>query len=590
MAPVARYTSHDGLLSDNVYSIHEDGYGDLWIGCMPPGQPGMAHWNRARNRIESFVRSPELLPSAVPSSFLDDDRGNLWIGFYGGGVVRYRDGHFSAVGADGGPKGIVNALYQDSQRRLWGSSTGTGIFQIKDVNSDHPSYSIFRTTADVGFGASYLYLLESSSNDDKFYAGATGVGVVEIDKNSGSARMFTRADGLAGEYLQAILRDRAGNLWFGMRQGLSFYRPSFSHIEPVPPVWITGVVAGNEKKSLSDVGDLTVKAGEILPAQNRIEIQVGSVSVRSPVRFQYRLEGASGGWSQPQEDRTFRFPSLRPGAYRFVVRALNRNDLPSSQTASVVFTILPPIWQRWWFETLAAITLLLLAYSAYRLRMQQLLAVERMRTRIASDLHDDIGAGLSRIAIHSEVLSQNSLGQPFSSAKKLETIASTARALTASMSDIVWAINPHRDHLEDLVSRMRAFALDVCGAQGIELMFEAPEGRVNPLLGADVRREILLIFKEAVNNTVRHSQATQLTIHLVMKHGNLLLSIHDNGRGFDPSGVNSGHGVWSMKQRAARIGAQLRLTSTPHRGTCIEIELLVRRRSRSSGRVTGPPV
>jgi signal transduction histidine kinase/ligand-binding sensor domain-containing protein len=589
MAPVARYSTLDGLPTDNIYSIYEDGHGDLWIGCMPPGRQGMARWNRTQNRIESFEHSPELSPSSVPSSFLDDDRGNLWIGFYGGGVVRYRYGHFSALGPDGGPKGIVDALYQDSQGRLWGSSTGAGIFEIKDFNSNHPSYSIFRTAADVGSGASYLYLLESSSNGDKLYAGVTGVGVIEIDKNSGSARMFTRADGLAGEYLQAILRDPAGNLWFGMTQGLSIYRPSFSHPEPVPPVWIAGVSTGDEKKLVSDVGDLTVKAGEISPAQNRIEIQVGSVSLRSPVRFQYRLEGASGGWSQPQEDRTFRFPNVRPGSYRFVVRALNRNNLPSSQTASVVFTILPPIWQRWWFETLAAIALLLLAYSAYRLRVRQLLAVERMRTRIASDLHDDIGAGLSQIAIHSEVLRQDSRGRPSASTQKLETIASTARALTASMSDIVWAINPRRDHLEDLVSRMRAFALDVCSAQGIELTFEAPEGGMNPLLATDARREILLIFKEAVNNAVRHSRATQLTIHLAMKHGSLLLSIHDNGSGFDPSGANSGHGVWSMKERAARIGAQLDITSTSREGTCIELELLVRRRSRSSAPVSGPP-
>jgi signal transduction histidine kinase/ligand-binding sensor domain-containing protein len=587
-APVARYTTHEGLPTDNIYSIYEDGHGDLWIGCMPPGQPGMARWNRAQNRIETFEHSPELPPSSVPSSFLDDNRGNLWMGFYGGGVVRYRDGHFSAVGADGGPKGIVEALYQDSQRRVWGSSTGAGIFEIKDLNSDHPSYSIFRTAADVGSSISSLDLLESSGSGDKLYAGATGVGVVEIDKISGSTRMFTRADGLAGEYLQAILRDPAGNLWFGMTQGLSIYRPSSSRSEPVPPVWITGVMAGEEKKAVSDLGDLTVKAGEISPAQNRIEIQVGSVSLHSPVRFQYRLEGASGGWSPPQDDRIFRFPSLRPGAYRFVVRALNRNDLPSSQMASVAFTILPPIWQRWWFEILAAIALLLLAYSAYRLRVRQLLAVERMRTRIASDLHDDIGAGLSQIAIHSEVLRQNFSGKPGVPTDKLAIIADTARELTASMSDIVWAINPRRDHLEDLISRMKAFALDVCGTQGVELIFVAPEEGVNPLLTTEVRRELLLIFKEAVNNVVRHAQCTRLTVTLTMKQGSLLLSIHDNGRGFIPSGAGGGHGIGSMKTRASRIGARFRLTSTIQQGTGVDIDLPLHQRSRSSTMVTGP--
>jgi signal transduction histidine kinase len=212
-----------------------------------------------------------------------------------------------------------------------------------------------------------------------------------------------------------------------------------------------------------------------------------------------------------------------------------------------------------------------------------------MRTRIASDLHDDIGAGLSQIALHSEVLRQNFSMQPGAPADRLETIASTARELTASMSDIVWAINPRRDHIEDLVFRMRAFALDLSSAQSVELVFEAPEEGMNTLVPTDVRREVLLIFKEALNNAVRHSQCTRMEIAIVMSHGKLVLSIHDNGLGFDPCRANRGHGVWSMKDRAARIGAELRLTSGPQQGTCIELELPVRWRPSRRSRFASPP-
>ena len=141
----------------------------------------------------------------------------------------------------------------------------------------------------------------------------------------------------------------------------------------------------------------------------------------------------------------------------------------------------------------------------YRYRVAQLVAIERVRTRIATDLHDDIGASLSQIAILSELARGEADTRP-ETANTLDRIATTSRELVESMGDIVWAINPKRDRVGDLLQRMRHFASDTFTGRNIDFTFRAPDAGRDLALAADVRREVLLIFKEAVNNIARHAQ------------------------------------------------------------------------------------
>jgi signal transduction histidine kinase len=298
------------------------------------------------------------------------------------------------------------------------------------------------------------------------------------------------------------------------------------------------------------------------------------------LRYQYRLEGTDADWSAPTEQRSVNYAQLAPGSYRFLVRAISQDGVASAEPAIIVFRILPPFWQRWWFLAVASLLVLLAVYSIYRYRVRRLIELERVRTRIATDLHDDIGSNLSRIAMLSEVMRQQK-GDNASINERLSLIAGISRETVDSMSDIVWAVNPAKDRLSDLSQRMRRVAGDLFAARNIELRFSAPDAETDVRLGADVRREVFLIFKEAVNNMLRHSQCTEANIEFRINRGVLLLRLSDNGKGFSPNGAGDGNGLSSMRLRAERLGGHLELISSGGVGTTIVLKLPLGRRARN---------
>ncbi len=217
-------------------------------------------------------------------------------------------------------------------------------------------------------------------------------------------------------------------------------------------------------------------------------------------------------------------------------------------------------------------------YAFERFRVARLLELERVRMRIATDLHDDIGAGLSRIAILSEVAHGRLGTGDLRGRDHMTTIASASRELLDSMSDIVWAINPQKEHLKDLIQRMRRFASDLLTGRNIAFHFRAPESEQDLKLSADMRREVFLIFKESVNNLARHSGATEAEIELRIDRRWLTLEIRDNGRGFDAdAGRGDGNGLMSMRERARRLGGELQIASSPGQGAAISLRAPIHR-------------
>ena len=288
------------------------------------------------------------------------------------------------------------------------------------------------------------------------------------------------------------------------------------------------------------------------------------------LRYQYKLDGVED-WSAPTAQRSVDFANLSAGKYSFFVRAINADGIVSATPASVSFRVAAPVYRRWWFVALSLLALGGLAYAAYRYRVAQLLKLERMRTRIATDLHDEVGSSLSQIAILSEVARQQlNPNQKRASAvqEPLEKMAATSREALDAMGDLVWAINPQRDQLSDLSQRMRRFASDTLTAKDIALQFHAPPQEVH--LDAEVRRQVFLIFKEAINNIARHAEATAVEVEFTMPDHHLSLRIKDNGRGFVKAppqpGQNGGNGLLSMQRRAADLGGTL---STAEAGTAI---------------------
>jgi signal transduction histidine kinase len=205
---------------------------------------------------------------------------------------------------------------------------------------------------------------------------------------------------------------------------------------------------------------------------------------------------------------------------------------------------------------------------AYRYRVARLVQLERMRTRIATDLHDDIGANLTRICLLSELAKQKR-----GNGNLLSSIADIARESVSSMNDIVWAISPEHDRLLDLTRRMRQHAEEVFALRDIKMEFNAPRSDSDMHMRAGTRRDVLLIFKEAVNNAARHSECTEVLIDFSSEHHALSLQVSDNGRGFEIAAENDGHGLRSMARRALAMGGKLKVESRPGGGTTVQLKL-----------------
>jgi signal transduction histidine kinase len=231
---------------------------------------------------------------------------------------------------------------------------------------------------------------------------------------------------------------------------------------------------------------------------------------------------------------------------------------------------------RWWFIALVVTLLALATYALYRYRLARILEVTNMRTRIATDLHDDIGANLTKITLLSEVARQQSnVGGDERSENNspLAAIARISRESVASMSDIVWAINPQRDSFRDLVRRMRPFAEEIFTLRAVALVFNVSGDVSNLKLGADVRRDLFLFFKEAVNNAARHSRCTRVEIHLSVESSWISLLVVDNGIGFDTSLESSGQGLAGLRRRAEALGGSIEIKSRVGEGTSIRLRI-----------------
>jgi two-component sensor histidine kinase len=338
-----------------------------------------------------------------------------------------------------------------------------------------------------------------------------------------------------------------------------------------PPILINGLRVSGSPQHVSALGEREMLLPELPANQNQLQIDFVGLSFTpgDVLRYQFKLEGTNADWSAPTEQRTVNYASLAPGHYHFLVRAVTSDGIVSAAPAAVSFTILPHFWQRWWFFSLITLLLIASAYAMYRYRLGRLIELERVRTRIASDLHDDIGSNLSLIAGLSEVLGQSARRDNPQVAERLSVMADVSRRSVEAMSDIVWAVNPKRDNVVDLAHRMRRFASDRFAARNIEFHFDAPNPNQNVKLGAEVRREVFLVFKESVNNIARHSGCKSAEASLKTERGTIILKLSDDGHGFDEASTDHGQGLDSMRRRAEKLGGQFDVISQPNSGTTV---------------------
>jgi ligand-binding sensor domain-containing protein/signal transduction histidine kinase len=564
-----------------IFRIFEDSKGGIWAAAQAPDR--LMRWDPGKNIVVSFPFAdnqglPRPYAGLLVGAFAEDRQGNVWLGMWPGGLYRF-DGrtfkHFTE--SDGVPGGRILSLLA-GEDGLWIGSDGGGLGRMEDPGGEHPHVQVYSTAQGL---ASSVISCVVEDRQGHVYAG-TGRGVDRLDLKTGHVQHFSISNGLARGELRAAFRDRDGSLWFATTEGLSRLTPVEDRPPVQPPVFITDVRIGGALYPVSQLGSVRLPALELAPSQNQLQVEFVGLYYQpgQSLRYRYKLEAADKDWSPPRDQHVVNYGALTGGTYRFLVKAVTSEEAESTAPAEIDFTVLPPVWKRWWFESLALALALALVFAAHRYRLAQMVSIERMRTAIASDLHDDIGASLSQIAILSEVARAGGQGH-VPSREPLERVAALARELVDSMSDIVWSIRYEPHGLDSLIRRMREFALDLLGSQGIEFELRTPLKRESTELSLQARRQLFLIFKECIHNAARHSHGTAVSAELTLTDREVALTVEDNGAGLSTieraPGVNGGNGIPSMRRRAESLGGRLELNSKCGEGCVVSVHLPIRR-------------
>lgn len=564
---------------DTVFRVFEDSKGGIWASAQSNRGDRLMRWDPRTNTVFDFPpRVPGERPDDLVSAFAEDRQGNIWMGLYKGGLYRYNGREFQHFGrSDGIPGGVIFALLADQDGRLWIGSGGGGLGRVNNTGDERPKVDLYSTARGM---ASDIVLCIADDRQGRIYAG-TGKGVDRLDPETGHIRHFSSADGLAhGEFTSAV-RDRSGALWFATKQGLSRLIPAADRPPVEPRVLITDLRIGGAAYPISQLGETRVSQLELKPAQNQLQVEFVGLDYEpgDVLRYSYKLEGADDDWSPPRSQHTVNYAALTGGTYHFLVKAVTSEGVESAAPAEVDFIVLPPVWKRWWFEGLALALVAALVFAAHRYRVAQMMSLERVRTAIATDLHDDIGASLSQIAILTEVARAGGTVEA-RPAELLERVASLARELVDSMGDIVWSIRAEPHGMDSLIRRMREFALDLLASQGIDFELRTPQAAAGVPLSLQARRELFLMFKECIHNSARHSRCTAVVAELRVAGRELELTVEDNGIGLasaekapDSAG---GMGIPSIRRRAESLGGRVQFTSKPGAGCCVAIHLPAR--------------
>jgi len=542
--PEVRYTGAAGLTGNDVYRLHEDSRGDIWAGTM---NGGVFRWQRGSQRFE---RIGEVSPSA--SAFEDDNGGDVWLGWWSRAVLgRFRGGQLENFDKSNGlSPGWVTGIFKDHLGRIWVTTTG-GLSRIDNPADAVP---VIRNYARVAALSGHRFYCLTEDRRGVLYAG-TDSGLEEFNPASGAIRHFGMKDGLPDEEVMSAYRDRKGILWFGTHGGLARLEPVSRPARQDVPLRIVGLRIGGQEWPVAKLGETQTGKLRLSAGENVLQIDYTDLAFGAAggLQFQYLLAGSRGGWSVPSKDRTLHFAGLAPGAYKLSIRAVDGLGQPVSDAVMADFQVMPQFWQTWWFQIACFVCAAAVITVIHRYRISRLIAVQSLRSRIAFDLHDEVGSGLTQIAIWSELARRNTGRE---NENHLEQIAASSRSLVDTIGDIIWTVNPQRDSVRELVQRVRYFATEICTACDIDLKFETKGDELDREATSEIRRDVFLIAKEAIHNAVRHSGCRQIAVQFCIQAERLEMEITDNGRGFAP-GTAEGNGLASMRQRAKYLGGSI---------------------------------
>jgi signal transduction histidine kinase len=335
------------------------------------------------------------------------------------------------------------------------------------------------------------------------------------------------------------------------------------------------------------------------PGIKQMEVEFTALSLASPenVTFRYKLEGMDQDWVDAGAVRFARYPRVPPGDYRFHVTACGHDGIWNDTGASLAFSVRPYLWEATWFRIAAGVFaaglfgggLLLAVRRRYRRKIERLehrQALERERTRIAQDLHDDLGSGLVEINLGSELAQDTTLGVG-EVREHTREIGARAREMVTALDEIVWAVNPKHDTLASLATYFCQYAQHFFRATPVRCHLAVAKDLPAAPLNAEQRHSLFLAFKEALCNAVRHSGATDLQLTIAAPKGMLIVTVSDNGRGLDPAAPGErvgADGLGNMRRRLQQLGGHCELTSVLGKGTTVTFRVPLAGPAARSGR------
>jgi signal transduction histidine kinase/ligand-binding sensor domain-containing protein len=549
-----------------ITSQFRDSYGLVWMG-LGKGN-GLCCWDSARHRFYDYPgNSDHGYPLRYPLTFAEDPRGDLWMtSDASNSLVRWdrASGRFTVVPLPSAVQkhiGPLNGIVIDHDTVLWLSSLTRGL--VRFVPSTH-AVSVFGH--ENGLANSFTGSLFQDSTGRIWMM--TEGGLACFNPRTETFLNYTEENGLpvtclTAEFFYDPLTRRLYNGGYG---GYFYFLPG--GIDPygrLPRPMITSVSVNGHQR-IPDPGSTS----EFLSQENDISIRYSAIDLTDgrAIRYAWRLLGADTGWVMADKQRQINFSRLAPGKYTFFVRAATGNGVWNPVPAAFTFRIYPPFTQTIWFYSLLFLAAAFAAWSLYRYRRRQTQRSRQIRREISRNLHDEVGANLTNISL-SSLLAKRQLHNDAAVSQLLERIYQDSQQVSESMRDIVWSIDPNIETLGEALPRMLHYASGLLEARDIELEAAvAPE--VEQLkLDMQQRRDIYLIFKEAVNNMARHSNASRARIRFDLDGHTLRMTVQDNGSGFDTLAPGGNNGLRNMQERARRHQWRLNIRSIPLQGTTI---------------------
>lgn len=577
------------LPGEDIISLAEDQDGSLWAGT---------HAGKLwQLRAGKWQAQPSISLSAPINAIQMAPQGMAWLGTAGQGLIGLDHTNATFFGRKSGlPSEDIRTLYLDAQGILWIGTAG-GLSCKRGVH-----FSIF--TARDGLPDNMVsQILEDAS--DRLWLG-TGQGIACLHKEQLAAfaagaigalhpKIFDHADGLPSEectggFCPAGLKSHSGLLWLPTMKGVAVLAPQTWPVErPLPGTAIEEILLDGVPQS----ADSDSAQFRIPPGKHRLELRYTGLRFDAPesIRFRYQLKNWDAAWIEAGTGRSAVYNFVPPGQYAFRVIACNSDGVWASSGAEIQLRFAKYFWQSGWVLGLSSAALLLLVGGTVRLRerqsakarlerMEQERVLERERTRIAQDLHDEMGAKLCRISFLSEHARRENLPAA-EMQKQIQAISDDSREVLHSLDEIVWAVNPQNDTLEQAASYLAQFAQDYFAMTGVECELVVPAQMPPYPVSSQVRHHLFLAVREALANILKHANATRAKISITCEYDNLEICVADDGKGFglkapmtNESQFKDAHdGLRNMTKRFADVGGKCIIESTVGAGTNIKFRL-----------------